>query len=263
MITITNIIYFIVVFASCVLGATVGLGGGMFVRPVFDAFGYHNVINISFFSSSAILTMAVVSTIKKVKDGTKIDITVAVLVSMGAIFGGVLGNLFLEHLLGRFYVEAHVQLIQIAATIAVLTLSLFLTTKKNLRYEVKNKMFFAVLGSVMGMVGAFLGMGGGPINVPFFMIFFGLSIKDATAYSIVIIFFAHLSRLITMGWTVGYGQFDLPVLLFIVPAAALGGFVGAKVSKIFSESTVKKLFLATISSVIVLNLANGAFLMWR
>jgi len=256
-----GIIYFIIIFLSCILGAIVGLGGGVFVRPVFDAIGYHPVLDIGFYASSAILTMAIVSTIKKIRDGTKIDIQIALLISLGAVVGGVLGNMLLEHLLVIFPAERFVQYIQIILTIAVLTVSLILTTKVDtLRCELKSRAYCAILGIASGSIAAFLGIGGGPINVPLLMIFFGLNIKDATAYSIVIILFSHLSRILTLGISVGYMHFDLAVLPYIVIAAAIGGLIGARLSKIFSENTVKRLFQGAIGTVILLNITNGLFL---
>ena len=256
-----GILYFVIILLACILGAIVGLGGGVFIRPIFDAIGYHNVLNISFFSSSAILTMAIVSTIKKLQDGTRIDVKIAVLISSGAVVGGMLGNLLLERLVSLFAVEASVQYIQIVVTVLVLGVSIFLTIKGNLRYDVKNKVPFCLIaGVILGSVAAFLGIGGGPINVPVMMIFFGLPIKTATAYSIVIIFFSHFSRLVTMGVTVGYNYFDLPILMFVIPAAAIGGLLGAKYSKLLPDTTVKKMFIVALSAVIVLNVVNGLFI---
>ena len=255
-----GVIYFFIIMLACILGAIVGLGGGVFIRPIFDAIGYHNVLNIAFFSSTAILTMAVVSTIKKLQDGTKIEVKLAMLISAGAVVGGILGDQLLQHLVYIFDVEANVQRIQIIVTVIVLILSLIFTAKNNLRYIIKNRLTCLPLGVMLGTLAAFLGIGGGPINVPILMIFFGLPIKSATAYSIVIIFFSHLSRLIAMGITIGYSYFDLPILVFVIPAAALGGLIGAKFSKIFSETTVKYLFMAAISAVIILNVVNGLFL---
>ena len=254
-----GIIYSIVILFACILGAIVGLGGGVFIRPIFDAIGYHNVLNIAFFSSTAILTMAVVSTIMKVRDGTKIEAKLAMLISVGAVVGGMLGDQLLQRLVNTFDSETNVQRIQIAVTVMVLVLSLIFTAKNNLRYVIKNLWVCMPLGVMLGAIAAFLGIGGGPINVPILMIFFGLPIKSATAYSIVIIFFSHLSRLITMGLTIGYSNFDLPILAYVIPAAALGGLIGAKFSKIFSETTVKRLFMVAISAVIVLNIYNWLF----
>jgi uncharacterized membrane protein YfcA len=263
-------IYFVVVFLACVLGAVVGLGGGVFVRPIFDAIGYHNVLNIQFFSSTAILTMAAVSTTKKLRDGTKIDFKIALLISAGAIIGGILGNLALEFLVRFFEHESTAQRIQITLTVLFLALSIYLTLKVKVFVELFSKsswgvgqsptVFLFLLGLILGAEAAFLGIGGGPVNVPAFMILFGFDMKTATAYSIVVIFFSHLSRLVTMGFTVGYSYFDLPVLLYVVPAAALGGFLGAKFSGKFSEETVKKLFVAIIFSVMIFNAVNGLFI---
>ena len=255
-----EIIYAIVILLACILGAIVGLGGGVFIRPIFDAIGYHNVLNISFFSSSAILTMATVSTVQKVRDGTKIAPGLALLISVGAAVGGMLGNLLLEHLVDTFRIEANVQRVQIVVTVLALSLSLVLTTKNDLRKEIKSKALTLGMGVLLGATAAFLGIGGGPLNVPIMMIFFGMDIKGAAAYSIVIVFFSHLSRLITLGVTVGYGYFDLPMLAFVIPAAALGGLIGAKFSKIFSQSTVKRLFMTAISAVILLNIFNWVFM---
>jgi len=259
---IIGIIYFVVIFLACVLGAIVGLGGGVFIRPIFDAIGYHNVLNISFFSSMAILTMAIVSTAKKMKDGLAIKAGMAALISGGAVVGGFLGNILLEHLVSTFDLEANVQLVQIVVTVLVLAVSIFATSKRDLRYEIKSRAILPVIGVGLGAVAAFLGIGGGPINVPILMIFFGLPIKTATMYSIVIIFFSHASRLVTMGFTVGYTYFDLWFLPFVIIAAAIGGLLGANLSKVFSESVVKKLFICALLAVIALNLYNGVMILW-
>ncbi|MCL2705367.1 MAG: sulfite exporter TauE/SafE family protein [Spirochaetaceae bacterium] len=256
-----GIIYSIVILVACILGAIVGLSGGLFFRPIFDAIGHHNVMNIGFFASTAILFMAIVSTIKKIQDGTKINPRIAILISLGAILGGVIGNLLLEHLLAFFPNETAVQFIQIALTVMVLIISLIFTAKNNLHYELKNNVIIITLGILLGTIASFLGIGGGPLNVPIFMIFFGLGIKDATAYSIVIILFAHLSRLITLGLTVGYFYFDLAILPYVIVAASLGGLIGAKLTKVFSDKTVKRLFQATLCLVMLLNIASGLILL--
>ena len=255
-----GLIYSIVIFFACVVGAIAGLGGGVFIRPVFDAIGHHDVLNIGFFASLAIFTMAIVSTAKKIQGGAVIHAKTALVISLGAIIGGILGNLLLEHLLTLLQAAA-VQRIQTAATLLVLILALFLSTKTGLHFPIKIKAAIPVLGVLLGITAAFLGIGGGPIGVPFFMIFFGLSIKDATTYSIIVIFFSHLARLLTLGVTVGYQHFDLALLPYVIIAAALGGLMGAKLSTAFSEKTVKRLFQGSLATVVVLNITNALFLL--
>ena len=252
-------LYFIVILLACILGAIVGLGGGVFIRPVFDTIGYHNMADIQFYSSVAILCMAVVSTYKKLQDGTEIDNMKVILISAGAIIGGIFGDLILQQIMYRSQTESGAQLVQAISTVVVLSASLVLTAKSELRCEVKRKRLSFIFGIFLGAIAVFLGIGGGPINVPILMIFFGLPIKPAAAYSIVIIFFSHLSRLVTLGATVGFSYFDLSMLVFIIPAAVLGGLVGARFSKILSDGAVKKLFMAAIFAVILLNIFNGIF----
>lgn len=253
-----GIVYFTVILFACILGAIVGLGGGVFIRPIFDTIGAHSVMEIAFFSSTAILTMSIVSTAKKLKDGLAIKAKIAALISCGAVVGGWIGNWILSFLVSEMAAESSVQLVQIIVTVIVLSISIYATTKRNLRYEIKLTILLPFIGVGLGLIAAFLGIGGGPINVPILMIFFGLPIKTATMYSIVIIFFSHASRLIAMGFgEYGYSNFDLRMLPFIIVAAAIGGFVGANLSRVFSESVVKKLFICALSAVIVLNIFNG------
>ncbi|MCL1998145.1 MAG: sulfite exporter TauE/SafE family protein [Turicibacter sp.] len=239
------------------IGAVVGLGGGVIIRPVFDILAIHNMLNIAFFSSAAIVTMSISSTLKKVKDGTKIEPRTAILISCGAILGGTFGNLFLEFLLDFFETQTSVQLIQTISTIFFLLLAIYLTQKGNLRYNVKHMALYPIIGVFLGTLAVFLGIGGGPINVPLFVILFNLSVKAATAYSIVVIFFSHSFRLITMGFTTGFAYFDVGYLVFILPAAILGGILGSMISKNLSDNMVKKAFLLTMLVLIGVNIYNG------
>ena len=259
---IIGLIYAVVIFLACVIGAIVGLGGGVFIRPIFEAIGEHNNANIAFFSSTAILTMAIVSTAKKMKDGLAVKIKMAALISAGAVVGGMLGDLLRQHLVSVMYHESNLQLTQNIVTVLVLAVSIFVTLKNNLRYEIKSQFILPVIGVGLGAIASFLAIGGGPINVPILMIFFGLPIKSATMYSIIIIFFSHTSRLITMGVTTGFGYFDTRLLPFVIVAAMLGGFLGANLSRIFTDAVVKKLFIAALSVVIVLNIFNGVTVLW-
>ena len=254
---VMNIVYFFVFLTSCIIGAIVGLGGGVIIRPILDAIGHHNVMNIGFLSSSAVLVMAVVSTGKKLADGTKVEFKTAALVSLGAVVGGMLGNLFLDYLVATFAAEENVQLIQTGATIFFLILAIYFTSKRRIEYKLKNKAVYPFIGVLLGSLAVFLGIGGGPINVPIFMILFNLPVKQATAYSIVVIFFSHLSRIVTMGIYPGFWYFDLPYLIYIIPAAIIGGTIGAMISRRITDEAVRRAFLVTMWSLIAMNIYNG------
>jgi len=253
-----EVVYFLIFLSSCVLGAIVGLGGGVIIRPILDAIGHHGVDDIGFLTSSAVLVMALVSTMKKVQDGTKIDFSKAALICVGSLIGGTLGDQLLR-VPAAMFGETNLQIIQTISTIFFLGMAIYFTEKSNLRYEIRNRLLYLCLGIFLGTIAVFLGIGGGPINVPVFMILFSLSVKQATAYSIVIIFFSHFSRMITMGITggeLGYGMFDLGFLPFIIPAAVIGGIIGAIISKKLSDVAVRKTFTVTMFVLIAINVFN-------
>jgi len=253
-----QVVYFFIFLTSCILGAIVGLGGGVIIRPILDAIGHHGVDDIGFLTSCAVLIMALVSTMKKVQDGTKIDFAKAALICLGSLIGGTLGDQLLR-VPAAVFGETNLQIIQTLSTIFFLVLAIYFTEKSNLRYEIYNKFLYLCLGIFLGTIAVFLGIGGGPINVPVFMILFSLPVKQATAYSIVVIFFSHLSRLITMGITgdaVGYGMFDLGFLPFIIPAAVIGGVIGAIISRRLTDVAVRKTFTVTMFVLIAINIFN-------
>jgi hypothetical protein len=64
-----------------------------------------------------------------------------------------------------------------------------------------------------------------------------------------------------MGQTPGFDYFDLTMLPYVIIAAAIGGLLGARLSKVFSEATVKRLFQATLCVVILLNISNALFVL--
>ena len=254
-----GLIYFAVILGASIIGAITGLGGGLIIRPVFDSISYHSVLNIGFFASTSVLTMAVVSTIRKLRDGSVIDWALVLPTGIGAMTGGVIGNLLLEHLIYALPEPRNAQQVQVVAAVTVISFAIYVSLRNNKRLYLPNKWWCMPVGVCLGIIASFLGMGGGPINVPFFMIFWGMGIKDATTYSIAIIFFSHLARLITLGFTVGYSYFDLPILLFVIPAAVTGGLLGTRFSKVLPPHAVKRMFIVALLGVICLNLFNLFF----
>lgn len=247
--------YFIVIVLASIVGAIVGLGGGVIIRPIFDALGYHNVLNIGFFTSSSIVTMALVSTWRKVKAGMQVDVKLVLFIAFGAIAGGSIGNLILEHVVYTLGGTTANQA-QTVLTIIVLFFSIFATDIKH-RFSINSNLVCLLLGVLLGCISTFLGIGGGPVNVPLMIIFFSMPMKDATTYSIIIIFFAHMSRLITLG--TGGHELEFEMLPFVIVAAAIGGIIGTKVSGILSDNHVKIVYKATLVAIIIMNITNLVF----
>ncbi|MCL1950476.1 MAG: sulfite exporter TauE/SafE family protein [Turicibacter sp.] len=254
-----GIIYAIIIIISTLLGAISGMSGGVIMRPVFDTVGYHDVASMTFYASVAVIVMSLVSTWKRFKKGMDIQLGLAIFVSVGSIVGGMLGNVKLEWLLGMFQ-ENTVNLVQITLSVITLLFALLYSFGIFKSYKVNNMFLVFLTGIVLGGMASLLGIGGGPINVAAFMLLFGMSMKDAAGYSIITIFFAQASRLVTTTFTSGFGAFDLAILAWILPAAAIGGLLGALFGVRLSEKSVRLVFKMVLVGVISLNVYNGIML---
>ena len=67
---------------------------------------------------------------------------------------------------------------------------------------------------------------------------------------------------IILTYTGGFIIFYLHLLPYVISAAMVGGFVGANLSRVFSERVVKMLFITALSGVILLNIYNGAMILF-
>lgn len=253
-------LYFIIIVLSNTIGAISGMGGGVIIKPVFDLIGVHQVAEISFYAAVAVFVMSIVSTYRQVKNGVKIKWHFAAWVSIGAILGGFVGTLLLEWLIRRLPNEGYAQMIQIVLTIITLLFAFFYTKYNAPKFELHHLIWYMSCGFVLGSLASLLGIGGGPINVSLLMLLFSLPMKEATVYSICTIFFSQLSKLVSIGFTSGFAIFDLRLLWFIIPAAIIGGLLGAKLSGILTGDKVAFVFQSVILLVLLINIYNGILL---
>lgn len=252
-----GVIYFLVIIFANTVGAISGMGGGVLIKPIFDFLGYHPIAAISFYSSVAVLTMSVVSTTKQLTSGKRFNWQIILGVSTGAIIGGVLGNGVFDLLLTLLKDDSMVQLIQIVLTVISLLFA-YAYSKYNLKsYRLNHVNWYILCGLILGFLASLLGIGGGPINVSLLMLMFSLPIKDATVYSICTIFFSQLAKLTSIFISGSYFDFDLTLLAYIIPAAIIGGLLGARLSHKLSQESVASIFQIVIILVLMINLYNG------
>ncbi|AYW47750.1 sulfite exporter TauE/SafE family protein [Tetragenococcus osmophilus] len=252
-----GLVYFLVIVLANTVGAISGMGGGVIIKPVLDFIAVDPVAAISFYSSVAVFVMSITSTIRQIKGGISISWNLVIWVAVGAILGGFLGNHTFDSFLMNFSDEGIVMLIQIGLTVVTLLFALFYNHLDLRKFYLNGKIWYLICGTILGFLASLLGIGGGPINVSLLILMFGLPIKEATVYSICTIFFSQLAKFITMFFTSGFASFDLTMLFYIIPAAIMGGFVGAKVSQAISSKRVSQIFEAVILLVLVINVYNG------
>lgn len=248
--------YFIIIFSANTIGAISGMGGGVIIKPALDMVGYHPLAAINFYSAVAVFTMSIVSIYKQIKQGFKLDVKFGVTIAIGSVIGGILGGRTFDFLM-QMYSHKIVQLIQIVFTIILLIFVLIYTNINMKTYQFKNIIVIFATGLFLGWSSTLLGIGGGPINVALIGLLFSLSLKTAVVYSILTILFSQMAKLTTIIIVGSYIHFDLLFLIPIIPAAILGGYVGAILNKKLSTKTVMIIYQVVCIGVILLNLFNG------
>ncbi|NQN53098.1 sulfite exporter TauE/SafE family protein [Streptococcus suis] len=251
-----GLLYFVIIIVANMVGAVSGMGGGVIIKPLLDLIGVHSVATISFYSSVAVFTMSLVSTYRQIKQGIVLSWTKVGFLSLGAIFGGIIGNHLLNWLLTTLANEDLVLVMQILLTMLSLCFAFLYSIKDWPSFHQTSQFAYLACGLLLGSLASLLGIGGGPINVSLLMLVFSLPIKEATVYSIATILFSQLSKLVTILVQGQLGQFDLRFLAYIIPAAILGGFLGAYLSKRLSVKRVEKTFQVVILVVLFINLYN-------
>ncbi|MCL1990215.1 MAG: sulfite exporter TauE/SafE family protein [Defluviitaleaceae bacterium] len=250
-----GILYFFIILVVISISAIAGISGGVVLRPIFDAIGYHNATSIAFYNGIAVITMAVASTVKQVLMGTRINFIKVLFLAVGSFIGGIIGQFLMDTILYHIG-ENELQIIQSVLSIASLIFVLAFTRENIKKYDYKGSLWYVLTGLGLGAFSTLLAIGGGPINVIVFVILFGITLKEATVYSITTIFFAQIARVGTMFMEYGWVTFDLRLLFFIVPAAVIAGIVGGRLNILLAEVTVMKVFKFVVIATILLNIYN-------
>ena len=101
-------------------------------------------------------------------------------------------------------------------------------------------------GFALGALAIFLGIGGGPLNLAALSLLFSLGAKEGAVYSLAIIFFSQLSKLVLSAANGALWAVDLSFVPFVVIPAIAGGFIGTHFNRKLSEEGVRKVYIATM-----------------
>lgn len=254
----SEIIYSIVVFLATCIGAISGIGGGVIIKPSFDTLNIHSVETISFFSGCAVLTMSLYSTSKHIrnKELKLSNSSMLLYVIIGSILGGFIGsNLF------KFFLTIVsndiMKGIQACILVLILLFVLANTIFEFKKFHINNKLVILLVGLFLGTISSFIGIGGGPLNVAVFILFFSCTIKQAAVYSLITIVFSQITSLLLAVLTTSILSQDLNILFFILPAALLGGIIGTKIHKQVNEKVIEYVYNMVIILILLLNVINA------
>ncbi|MDO5120354.1 MAG: sulfite exporter TauE/SafE family protein [Coriobacteriales bacterium] len=251
------LIYTLVILVATSLGAVAGLGGGVIIKPLLDLVGYHDAATINIYSSVAVFVMCCVSLTKQLRAGFEFDKKMVLSVSAGSLLGGVAGEKVFSALTGSF--DNHlVKAVQAGILAVVLGLILVYTLRQDKMpsWKLTNPVTIFAAGFTLGALAVFLGIGGGPLNVAALSLLFSLGAKEGAVYSLAIIFFSQLSKLVLSASSGALWAVDLTFVPFVVIPAIAGGFIGTFGNRALSEEGVRKIYVAVMCLLPLISLYN-------
>ena len=251
------LIYSVIIFSATFLGALVGLGGGVIIKPLLDVIGHDSIDVVNFISTCAVFSMSISSSIKHIRAKTEINFRRMISISVGAVIGGICGSSLFDYLLNSFNPDLLKGIQGIILGVLLVLSVVYINIKNAKTFEIKSLPGSALIGLTMGLIASFLGVGGGPINVAFLVLFFSMTMKEAAVYSVGTIFFSQLSKLITMTVSGSIPAVDPITVVAAVICAVLGGILGAKVNKKSNEKALKAVFTVVVSAIAVVNFYNA------
>ena len=248
---------FFICLLATTIGAISGIGGGVIIKPVLDAVSTLSTATISFLSGCTVLSMTIVSLIRSQNDDSKIEKRTATPLALGAAFGGILGKQLFD-VIRSAYDNSSVGVVQNVVMVFLTVFVLWFQIRRDkIKYlHVRNLAGCFIIGFVLGMISAFLGIGGGPINLVVLYFFFSMDTKTAAVNSIYIIFFSQITSLASTILTGSIPEFDVSYLVIMITGGILGGFMGRSVSRRLSNKHVDILFMLLLTVIIVISCYN-------
>lgn len=240
------VLFVLISFGASIIGAICGIGGGVIIKPVMDAFGVLSVAAVSFLSGCTVLSMSTYSIARSFLAKEKqIELRTATALAIGAAIGGIAGKQLFSIVSGWFAEADTVGAIQ-AVFLLLLTLGTLLYTLRKERihtHTTKSLLICLLVGFILGLLSSFLGIGGGPINLVVLYYFFSMSSKQAAANSLYIIFFSQLSSLLLSIFNQTVPKVELPLLALMVLSGIAGGMLGRAVNQKIEDKVVDRLFI--------------------
>lgn len=253
-----TLVYFLIAFFASTIGALSGIGGGVIIKPVMDSLGAMSVASVSFLSGCTVLVMSGVSVLRSRRGGMAIEKGVTVFLALGACAGGFAGKAAFQALETAFDRSDQVGIVQAALLLAVnIGVFVYLRMKEKLAaLRVRNRAVCTLIGLGLGMLSAFLGIGGGPINIAVLAFFFSMTPKQTAVNSLFIILCSQSTSLCGALISGTVPAFPWAVLPVMAAGGVAGALVGGRLLNKLDDEKVHRLFSAVLVLLIALNVYN-------
>lgn len=252
------ICYAVTCFA-CVLGTICGMGGGIIIKPVLDATGVMTVDTITFLSGCTVIAMSGWSVSRALyRQEDVLDMKRTPIFALAAAVGGLLGKEMYIAVAELFADRNMAGGVQACLLLAATFLTLIYTIRKDKlkSRQAEPRAVSFVIGLLLGMLGAFLGIGGGPFNVAALTYFFSMPTKKATQNSLFVVLFSQLASTLKTVITGGIPDFDPIILIGMGLFGIIGSEIGRCISKRIDNKQANFLLEACMVLIMCINVYN-------
>lgn len=244
---------------ACTLGKICGMGGGVLIKPVLDAFGILSVETINFYSACTVTAMSGWSVGKSLKSGERqLDLRISTPLAFGAALGGFGGKSLFSRVAASFPDPNTAGGVQAAILFILTLLTLLYTLRKNAirGWQVRNVLGCVLIGLALGALGAFLGIGGGPFNMAALYLFFSMPTKQAAENSLYVILISQIAGLLKTFLSASVPAFAPLLLLGMVFCGILGSELGSRLNSRLNEKTATRAFEGAMLLVMGISVYN-------
>lgn len=251
----------LVCFIATLTGSICGMGGGIIIKPVLDSLKIMDASTISFLSGCTVLAMSAYSVAEaRISKKSEIDPKTGTVLAVGAAVGGIVGKQLFNMVRAGVSDASRVGFIQ-AICMLVLTALCFVYSFIKGRVQpmkITNPIASGIIGLLLGLMSAFLGIGGGPVNVTVLYLLFSMKPKEAAQNSLYIILFCQLFSLVWSMITHTVPTFFPQMLVLMAAAGIVGSITGRLINRKIENGTVTVLFRILMVVIILINVYNIA-----
>lgn len=252
-----ELLFFLVALGASVVGAISGIGGGIIIKPLLEAASGYGVATVSFLSGCAVLSMSMVSMLRRGRLQVEFEPRRGTLLACGSAAGGLIGKIIFDSIGERWggsllgATQASLMFLMAAGLLVYLAVKSRLNTR-----NLQGTAACLGLGGALGLISAFLGIGGGPMNLAVLSYFLSMDNKRAALHSLYIVLF---SQAMSLSLTLARGrvpQFTWLLMTGVVLGGVSGALIGGAFSRRMSNKGVGNLYAAVLVFVLIVSARN-------
>ena len=253
------VVCYLVTLFACGIGTICGMGGGIIIKPVLDATGVMTVSTITFLSGCTVIAMTCWSVGKNLlHHESVIELKNTTFLAIGAALGGLAGKQIYNVVASMFPNPDTAGGVQ-AFLLFLATLATFIYTLRKDKIhsrQVESPAACILIGLLLGILGSFLGIGGGPFNVAVLYYFFSMQTKKATQNSLYIVLFSQAASTLKTVCFDGVPEFNGLMLIVMIGFGILGSEIGRRINKKINEKQATYLFEGAMILIMGINIYN-------